>query len=186
MPRANCAQRSEPETQAKPPDSRNYFQSERPCESIRFGHQLRINSPTSHPQTVLYQLWKLARRLTRPGATGNGMHASWKRVPVIQKLLCVACGTCEAACPYGCLGEVDGVGALVQPDRCIGDGACMAACSHGAIRMEWRRVRQPEEIPDLRSLPAPRCPPSSSTVSPRSSRRSAKREGRGQPIARRC
>ena len=72
-----------------------------------------------------------------PGGWGRGMRISYKRVPVVRKSRCTACGLCGSVCPNACLGVLGGSGALVQPDACTSEGYCVSACRESAIRMKW-------------------------------------------------
>ena len=43
---------------------------------------------------------------------------------------CVACGTCQANCPVGCMGD----GKFeIDADKCIDCGSCAGQCPVGAI-----------------------------------------------------
>ncbi|MBZ5620634.1 MAG: 4Fe-4S binding protein [Acidobacteriia bacterium] len=68
------------------------------------------------------------------------MQISYKRVPVVRKTRCTACGLCESVCPHACLGVLSGSGALVQPDACTSEGYCVSACQESAIHMRWMRL----------------------------------------------
>jgi ferredoxin len=65
----------------------------------------------------------------------------YKRLPVVRKTRCVACGLCGSVCPFGCL-EVRGeFGVLIQDHACTSEGDCVSACPNGAIQMKWVRLR---------------------------------------------
>ena len=74
------------------------------------------------------------------GGRRRGMQISYKRVPVVRKARCIACGLCEWVCPHACLGVLGGSGALVQPDACTSEGHCVSACQKEAIQMKWVRL----------------------------------------------
>ena len=61
-----------------------------------------------------------------------------KKVAVVDKTRCVACGVCTKKCPRqaisiyrGCHGQVDAL-------RCVGCGLCGKVCPAGCIRGEER------------------------------------------------
>ncbi len=45
---------------------------------------------------------------------------------------CIACGTCEAACPTGAI-AVEGDKAVVDEDACVECGACVSECPTEAL-----------------------------------------------------
>lgn len=47
---------------------------------------------------------------------------------------CVACGTCAASCPVGCITEGDIY--KIDPSQCVDCGTCASACPVGAIEQE--------------------------------------------------
>ena len=44
---------------------------------------------------------------------------------------CIACGSCAASCPQGCI--VEGDAYQIQPEHCLHCGACAEACPVGAV-----------------------------------------------------
>ena len=48
---------------------------------------------------------------------------------------CIACGSCEAECPVGCISESDGK-YVIDANECIECGACAGACPVGAPNKE--------------------------------------------------
>ncbi len=60
------------------------------------------------------------------------------RHAVVNRNLCVACGTCVDVCPTGAMGIVKG--SYSQPDEnvCVGCGMCARECPATAIRVEAR------------------------------------------------
>ncbi len=66
-----------------------------------------------------------------------------KKYPGIDYKLCMACGSCIPACPFGCL-ELTKQGLdkykkaypeLARPDGCTGCGLCAKACPVDCITM---------------------------------------------------
>ncbi len=58
-----------------------------------------------------------------------------KRQPVIDALVCAACGECAETCPRLAISVPHGVCAVVDYARCLGCGLCAAACPAAAIDM---------------------------------------------------
>ena len=67
-------------------------------------------------------------------------------IPVFEFTVCMACGVCVLACPFGCIelseSEVDRYGKtyprLDHGEECTGCRICMKACPLDCIRMEKR------------------------------------------------
>lgn len=53
-------------------------------------------------------------------------------VPVVDRDVCSACGTCVDECPNGCY-ELDDAAVMARPDDCTECGICADACPSGAI-----------------------------------------------------
>ena len=51
---------------------------------------------------------------------------------VVNKDVCVGCGTCVEICPVSAIKMVDGV-AQIDKDICISCGSCLGACPVNAI-----------------------------------------------------
>lgn len=47
---------------------------------------------------------------------------------------CIACGTCEAECPTGCISMGDGK-YVIDADVCVECGACAGVCPVEAIEL---------------------------------------------------
>jgi thioredoxin reductase (NADPH) len=70
--------------------------------------------------------------------------------PLIDKDLCIGCGTCADACPEGgVLGIIDGKAELVEASRCIGHGSCKTACPTGSIQLVFGTEKRGVEIPNV-------------------------------------
>ena len=61
----------------------------------------------------------------------------------IDTSLCVMCGNCIAACPFGVLDSADGK--IVVKEGCTACGACKDACSFGAIEIEKMQSNAPAD-----------------------------------------
>ena len=55
---------------------------------------------------------------------------------VVNRELCVACGSCVKVCPKGAIRVYKGLYARVDEDLCIGCGRCAAECPAAIIEME--------------------------------------------------
>ncbi len=73
--------------------------------------------------------------------------------PVIDKVLCLGCGACVAACPeqyhHPVLGLINGKSELIAPTNCIGHGACKTACPFDAITLVFGTERRGVDLPLL-------------------------------------
>ena len=64
---------------------------------------------------------------------GAPMMASSGYVAQVDETLCVACDTCEDACPFGAI-QVDGM-AVVDWEVCMGCGVCVGQCPNKAMSL---------------------------------------------------
>jgi ferredoxin len=69
-----------------------------------------------------------------------------RKIPVVDYGLCMACGICVAACPFGSL-DLTAVGRdrygnafpeLTAPESCTGCGLCAKACPIDCLTMNER------------------------------------------------
>ena len=60
-----------------------------------------------------------------------------KKIAVVDKTVCVACGACAKACPRGAITICRGCYALVQ-DTCVGCGLCAKTCPAGCVETKER------------------------------------------------
>ena len=63
---------------------------------------------------------------------------SMKKLAVVDRKICVACGVCMKACPREAISIHRGCYALVDAEKCVGCGLCAKACPAGCIRLQER------------------------------------------------
>ena len=56
-----------------------------------------------------------------------------KKLAVVDKSICVACGACMKACPKGAISVYRGCYAVVDESKCVGCGLCAKTCPAGCI-----------------------------------------------------
>ncbi|MBP3660905.1 MAG: 4Fe-4S binding protein [Oscillospiraceae bacterium] len=61
-----------------------------------------------------------------------------KKVAVVDKGICVACGACMKACPKGAISVYRGCYAAVDAATCVGCGLCAKTCPAGCIAVRER------------------------------------------------
>jgi len=70
------------------------------------------------------------------------MHEQVKKLSprhaVVDRSACVACGTCEDACPRNAIAVYQGMFANVQEELCVGCGICAKECPASIIKVEVR------------------------------------------------
>lgn len=71
--------------------------------------------------------------------------ASSAFVNTVDEALCIACGECVEACPFGALSLDDT--AIVDTRRCTGCGVCVGVCPVGALALVRRPVDEVKPIP---------------------------------------
>ena len=65
-----------------------------------------------------------------------------KRIAVIDKKVCVACGVCMKACPRDAISIYRGCYAVVDGEKCVGCGLCGKHCPVGCICQKERGAKQ--------------------------------------------
>ena len=64
-----------------------------------------------------------------------------KKIAVIDREICVACGVCMKTCPKGALSIYRGCYAVVDAEKCVGCGLCAKACPANCIEKKERGVQ---------------------------------------------
>ena len=62
-----------------------------------------------------------------------------KKIAVINRSICVACGVCVKTCPKGALSIHRGCYAQVD-EKCVGCGLCAKECPAGCITVKEREA----------------------------------------------
>lgn len=65
-----------------------------------------------------------------------------KRLSVIDKTRCVACGACAVACPRVAIAIHKGCYAIVDIEKCIGCSLCAKVCPVGCIDLKEREQNE--------------------------------------------
>ena len=61
-----------------------------------------------------------------------------KKLAVVDKGICVACGVCMKACPKGAISIYRGCYAVGDETKCVGCGLCARVCPAGCITVKER------------------------------------------------
>ena len=61
-----------------------------------------------------------------------------KKLAVVDRWVCVACGVCRKPCPRGASSIYRGCYAGVDGEKCVGCGLCAKACPAGCIDLKER------------------------------------------------
>lgn len=65
----------------------------------------------------------------------KGESSMAKRLAIIDRERCVACGACAKVCPKQALSVPNGICAAVETKLCVGCGRCAKTCPAGAIEV---------------------------------------------------
>lgn len=69
-----------------------------------------------------------------------------KKIAVVDRGVCVACGVCMKTCPRGAVTVWRGCYALVDEKKCVGCGLCAKACPAGCIGIRERSGEHEEAL----------------------------------------
>ena len=61
-----------------------------------------------------------------------------KKLAVVDRDRCVACGACAKACPKGAICVWKGCYAIVDREKCVGCGLCVQTCPAGCMEKKER------------------------------------------------
>ena len=61
-----------------------------------------------------------------------------KKIALINKNICVACGACAKVCPKESISIWHGCYAVVNAEKCVGCGLCAKTCPAGCITIKER------------------------------------------------
>ncbi|MBQ8332196.1 MAG: 4Fe-4S binding protein [Clostridia bacterium] len=65
-----------------------------------------------------------------------------KRIAVVDKKRCAACGACLSACPKGAVSVHKGCYAVISADVCVGCGKCEKVGPAGCITVKERETNE--------------------------------------------
>lgn len=61
-----------------------------------------------------------------------------KKLAIVDRQVCVACGVCLNTCPKAAISIYRGCFAQVEETKCVGCGLCAKACPAGCITVKER------------------------------------------------
>lgn len=61
-----------------------------------------------------------------------------KKLAIVERKVCVACGACMKACPKDAVTVYRGCYATVDDAKCVGCGLCVKTCPAGCIETRER------------------------------------------------
>ena len=64
-----------------------------------------------------------------------------KKVAIVDKNICVACGACTKVCPRAAITVIKGCYAKADPTLCIGCGLCNRTCPASCITVTEREEK---------------------------------------------
>ena len=61
-----------------------------------------------------------------------------KKLAIVDRKVCVACGVCMKTCPKSALSVYKGCYAVADEEKCVGCGLCTRVCPAGCIEIRER------------------------------------------------
>ncbi len=80
---------------------------------------------------------RVLREFGKSGLMGQ-LSMKQKKRAVVNRKLCVACGSCQKVCPMEAILVYKGLYAKTDEARCIGCGRCVKECPASVITLEAR------------------------------------------------